>query len=45
LREPKHEIITIGAGWTDEMATKVVKSALAEGQHGKKLLLKIEETI
>jgi mitochondrial enoyl-[acyl-carrier protein] reductase / trans-2-enoyl-CoA reductase len=46
LREPKHEIITIEAGVTDEGVANVVKDTIArtaEGWYGKKVLLKIKE--
>ena len=48
MREPKNEIITIGAKLSDEDAAKIVKDAIAKltrGQHGRKILLNIEDPI
>ncbi|KZV64396.1 trans-2-enoyl-CoA reductase [Peniophora sp. CONT] len=46
LREPKHEIVTIGAGESDADATKKVRGLMeriAQGTHGTKILLRVEE--
>ena len=45
LEEPVHEILTIPAQDSDEVATEKVRSAvrnLIQGQYGKKILLKVE---
>jgi len=45
LKEPEHEIVTITAGETDEEASKKVRDVIAkmaEGQYGKKVLLRLE---
>jgi len=47
LKEPEHEIITIrGKDTNDEAADKInsVIAKMAEGQYGKKALLRLEET-
>ncbi|KAJ3556677.1 hypothetical protein NM688_g1894 [Phlebia brevispora] len=46
LQEPEHEILTIPADINDDAATERVRDAvrkLGQGQHGKKVLLKIEQ--
>jgi NADPH:quinone reductase-like Zn-dependent oxidoreductase len=48
LREPKHDIVTIGAHLTDDEATVAVRTAVkraVEGRCGKKLLLRIEDPL
>ncbi|EGN91990.1 hypothetical protein SERLA73DRAFT_191781 [Serpula lacrymans var. lacrymans S7.3] len=47
LKEPSHEILTIQGSEGDEEASQKIRHAiatLAKGQHGKKILLKMEET-
>ena len=48
MREPEYEIVTIPAGESDEQATERVRGImekLAKGQHGKKILLSIEQPV
>lgn len=45
LREPEHEIITLSADESDEDASQKVRDVIikmAEGQYGKKVLLRLE---
>ena len=45
LKEPEHEIVTLTAEEPDEEASRKVKDAIAkmaEGQYGKKVLLRLE---
>ncbi|KAJ6581315.1 hypothetical protein B0H19DRAFT_1018049 [Mycena capillaripes] len=47
LKEPEHEILTIPAHYSDEVAGQKIRdimSKIAQGQYGKKVLLKIEST-
>lgn len=46
LKEPEHEIATIPANESDAQATERVRAVmekLSQGQHGKKILLDIEQ--
>ncbi|KIM90612.1 hypothetical protein PILCRDRAFT_812366 [Piloderma croceum F 1598] len=45
LKEPEHEIVTLGAGESDEEASNKVRDVMKnimEGQYGKKVLLRLE---
>jgi len=45
LKEPEHEIVTLGANESDEEASKKVREVIAKmanGQYGRKVLLKVE---
>jgi len=45
LTEPEHEIVTLKVGESDEEASKKVRDVIAkmaEGQYGKKVLLRLE---
>jgi len=44
LKEPEHEIVTLGAGESDEEASSKVRDVIKkimEGQYGKKVLLRL----
>ena len=45
MKEPRHEVISIGAQDTDEQAGEKVREVIkkvSEGQYGKKVLLKLD---
>lgn len=46
MKEPEHEVLTISAGDSDDIATRKVQGVirkLTEGKYGKKVLVRIEQ--